>query len=146
MSALDELVREGKVLYVGAGGRQMHSWNYADYWWVAEHRGYSKPVSAQVEWSLIERKNEKTIVAACERFGIGVIPFFPLAAGLLTGKYTRGAEVPADSRMSLPGYRSLLTDENFDRVSALTQIADAGGTVLLDLALGWWHRDHRSQA
>lgn len=136
LRAMDDLVSSGKVLYVGAGGRQMTAWQFVDAWWTSTHNGWSRYASAQIEWSLLERRHEAGSIAAAGHLGMSVLPFFPLAAGLLSGKYSNGA--PTGTRLKdEPGYSSLLDDANLERVRRLTAIAQAEGTDLLGLSLGW---------
>jgi aryl-alcohol dehydrogenase-like predicted oxidoreductase len=137
LAALDDLVRAGKVLHIGAGGLRMSAWQFNDMWWTARHHGLPVIVSAQVEWSLLRRERETDVVAASRAHGVGVLPFFPLASGLLSGKYARDLAVPGDSRLTLPGYSALHSERNLDLVDALSTVARDAGVGLLDLALGW---------
>lgn len=137
LSTLDDLVREGKVLYFGAGGRKLEAWHYADMVWASRHLDTIGPISAQVEWSLLHRDHEETIITACAHYGLSIIPFFPLAAGMLAGKYTRGGTVDSDDRLALPGYSKLTSDTNFSKVERLAAVASESGVTLTDLALGW---------
>ena len=93
LAALTELVREGKVRYIGCSN--FSGWQVADADWTARTSGLERFVSAQNRYSLLDRDLEEEVVPACEHFGLGVLPFFPLEYGLLTGKYTRGADAPA---------------------------------------------------
>jgi aryl-alcohol dehydrogenase-like predicted oxidoreductase len=132
LGALDELVREGLVRHVGSSnfdGRQVVE---ADE--LARERGWSRFVSAQNEYSLLERGAEEELLPTCERLGIGVLPYFPLASGLLTGKYRRGAPAPAGSRLVTRPER--LTPDVFDRVEALERFAEERGASLLEVAIG----------
>jgi aryl-alcohol dehydrogenase-like predicted oxidoreductase len=132
LSALDDLVHVGKVRYVGSSN--LTAWQIADADWTARAAGITRFVSAQNEYSLLERGVEAEIVPACERFGIGLLPYFPLSAGLLTGKYSRG-RAPV-GRLAEPGYARLLTDAALDRVEALRAYAQERGRTLLDVAVG----------
>src|SRR5262249_36946203 len=85
LSALDALVAEGKIRYVGHCN--LAGWQLADAAWLARHRGYAAPVAAQNHYSLLEREAEREIVPACAAFDVSLLPYFPLANGLLTGKY-----------------------------------------------------------
>ena len=98
LAALDDLVRDGKVRYLG--NSNFAGWQIADADWVASSNGRSRFISAQNHYSLLERSVEAEVIPACERFGLGMLPFFPLANGLLTGKYKRGGQPPAGSRLS----------------------------------------------
>lgn len=129
LSALDELVEEGKVRYIGSSN--FSSWQVADADWTARTAGTERMVSAQNHYSLLERAVEADLLPACERFGVGVLPFFPLANGLLTGKHTRQA-LADGSRMAGRD----VTDVTWDTVEALTDYARARGRSLLDVAIG----------
>ncbi len=132
LSALDDLVRAGKVRYVGSSN--FAGWQVMDADWVARSGGLERFVSAQNHYSLLERDIETEVVPACEHVGVGVLPFFPLANGMLTGKYTRG-QTPAEGTR-LAGRPDYLTDERFDTVEKLQSFAAERGIGLLDLAIG----------
>jgi aryl-alcohol dehydrogenase-like predicted oxidoreductase len=132
LAALTELVREGKVRYLG--NSNFAGWQIADAAHVAAGTGAAAFVSAQNHWSLLERDAEAEVAPAARHFGLGVLPYFPLANGLLTGKVRRGQRVPADSRLaSREGY---VTDEKVDRVEALIAWAAERGRTILDAAIG----------
>jgi aryl-alcohol dehydrogenase-like predicted oxidoreductase len=132
LSALDDLVREGKVRYVGCSN--FTGWQVAHAEWTARSRGFEHFVSAQNEYSLLDRSVERDVVPALEEYGMGLLPYFPLASGLLTGKYRRGEQPPAGSRLA--GRESELTDAAFDVVEALEKYAEQRGISLLDVAIG----------
>jgi aryl-alcohol dehydrogenase-like predicted oxidoreductase len=134
LAALTELVAEGKVRYIGCSN--FDGWMLADADWTARDRGLERFVSLQNEYSLLERGIEAEVVGACERYGVGVLPYFPLASGLLTGKYKRGEEVPADSRYARWGLADTLTEERFDQVEKLQAFAAERSISLLDVAIG----------
>jgi aryl-alcohol dehydrogenase-like predicted oxidoreductase len=132
LATLHDLVQEGKVRYIGSSN--LDSWQIADADWVARTNGWSRFVSAQNHYSLLEREVEKSVVPACQRFDIGLLPYFPLANGLLTGKYHRGEAAPEGSRLaSLP---DRLKQESFDAIEALEKYAAERGRTLLDVAIG----------
>lgn len=131
LSALDDLVHEGLVRYVGCSN--MMSWQVADAHWQATTRGLTPFITAQNAYSLYNRSAEAELVPACEQFGLSVLPYFPLAYGLLTGKYRRGEQAPAGSRLEKQAER--LAGADFDRVEALRQFADERGISLLTLAM-----------
>jgi len=137
LSALDDLVTAGKVRYIG--NSNYTGWQIADADWIAETQHMNRFVSAQNQYSLLERKVEFEVTPACERFGLGVLPFFPLASGLLTGKYRRGEAPPEGTRLAAWGPRgaAALSDGNFDKLEKLSDWADARGKSLLELALAW---------
>jgi aryl-alcohol dehydrogenase-like predicted oxidoreductase len=132
LAALHELVVEGKVRYVGCSN--LAAWQVADADWVARTGGLTPFISAQNHYSLLERSVEPELLPACEKFGLGVLPFFPLANGLLTGKYTRGEAAPAGTRLA--GRDGVLTDANFDKVDAIQAYADERGISMLEVAIG----------
>ncbi|MCF6468270.1 aldo/keto reductase [Nonomuraea sp. MG754425] len=132
LSALTELVREGKVRYLGSSN--VAGWQIAEAAHVARAGGYPPFVSAQVHWSLLDRSAEREVVPAAVHYGVGVLPYFPLAHGLLTGKARRGQEPPAGSRLArLP---HLVTPERLERVEALAAWADKHGRSVLEVAIG----------
>jgi len=132
LAALGELVTEGKVRYLG--NSNFTGWQIADAAHVARAAGAVPFVSAQNQWSLLERGAEAEVVPAARHFGLGVLPYFPLANGLLTGKVRRGQEPPAGSRLaSRPGY---LTEAKLDRVEALISWAAGRGRTVLEVAIG----------
>ncbi|MBO0728727.1 MAG: aldo/keto reductase [Acidimicrobiaceae bacterium] len=130
LAALDELVHEGKVRYVGSSN--LPAWQVAHAEWVAATRHLERFVSAQNNYSLLERRAERELLPACERYGIGVLPFFPLANGLLTGKYRRGEPIPPGTRMS----GRPIADASWDALEALEAFASQRGHTLLELAIG----------
>ncbi|MFI8277917.1 aldo/keto reductase [Streptomyces sp. NPDC085929] len=133
LAALTELVTEGKIRYIGHSN--FSGWQLAEAAHVARETGAAPFVSAQNEWSLLQRNAEAELVPAAVHYGLGVLPYFPLANGLLTGKIRRGAPVPAGSR--LEGRDAYLTEERLDTVEALAAVADKHGRSVLELAIGW---------
>jgi aryl-alcohol dehydrogenase-like predicted oxidoreductase len=134
LSALDDLVREGKVRYIGSS--QFSGWQVAHAEWVARTSHLERFVSAQNQYSLIDRDIETDLVPALLEYEIGLLPFFPLANGLLTGKYRRGEAPPQGSRIQVWNRESLLTDEVFDKLEDLEAFAHARDVKLLDVAIG----------
>ncbi len=136
VSVLDDLVREGKIRYAGCSNYA--GWQLVDSLWIAKTRGMEPFVSAQNHYNLLERAIERDLVPAAAAHGIGLLPYFPLASGLLTGKYRRGQTPGSDTRIgSSEAFKNLLSDANFDKVEALTAFAEERGKTLLDLAFGW---------
>lgn len=137
LRALDDLVRSGKVLYIG--NSNFSGWQIADADWTARAGGLERFVSAQNNFSLLERGVEREVLPACERFGLGLLPFFPLASGFLTGKYQRGEPPRQGTRLAAWGARgaAALSDRNFDRLEALEAWAEQRGRRILDLAFAW---------
>jgi aryl-alcohol dehydrogenase-like predicted oxidoreductase len=135
LRALDDLVTQGKVRYLG--NSNYNGWQIADADWTSA--GQSRFVSAQNLYSLLERDVEREVLPACEHFGLGFLPFFPLASGLLSGKYRRGAPPPEGTRLQAWGARgeAAMSDANFDKVEALEAWAKKRGHTLLELAFAW---------
>jgi aryl-alcohol dehydrogenase-like predicted oxidoreductase len=132
LAALGELVAEGKVRYIG--NSNFTGWQIADAAHVARVAGAVPFVSAQNHWSLLERGAEAEVVPAARHFGLGVLPYFPLANGLLTGKVRKGQAPPPGSRLAgRPGY---LTESKLDRVEALISWAAERGRTVLEVAVG----------
>ncbi|SCL40814.1 Predicted oxidoreductase [Micromonospora pallida] len=135
LAALDDLVRAGKVRYLG--NSNFAGWQIADADWTARTAGTHRFVSAQNRYSLLEREVETEVVPACERFGLGLLPFFPLADGLLTGKYRRGEQPPSGSRLAGSGrYAQRLATADWDTIEAIGAYADQRGLTLLQVAIG----------
>jgi aryl-alcohol dehydrogenase-like predicted oxidoreductase len=132
LAALHELVTEGKVRYIGHSN--FSGWQLADAAHLAATAGRTPFVSAQNHWSLLERGAEAEVVPAARHFGLGVLPYFPLANGLLTGKVRRGQAIPSGSRLAgRPGY---VTEDKLVKVEALIAWAQAHGVTILETAIG----------
>jgi aryl-alcohol dehydrogenase-like predicted oxidoreductase len=134
LAALTELVQEGKVRYVGCSNFSGFQLAHAE--WSARTLGYEHFISVQNEYSLLDRSIEADVIPACEEYGIGVLPYFPLASGVLTGKYKRGEDVPKESRLAAWGMTGTLTNERFDVVEALQSYAAERSITLTDVAIG----------
>jgi aryl-alcohol dehydrogenase-like predicted oxidoreductase len=134
LSALDDLVHAGKVRYLGSSN--FSGFQVAEADWQARTLGTQRFVSAQNEYSWLERGIEADVVPALEHYGIGLLPFFPLASGLLTGKYRRGQAAPDGSRIQAWQREEALTDATFDVIEALEGFAKARGVGILDVAMG----------
>jgi len=130
--ALDELVREGKVRYVGHSNLEPADIEEVDA--LARANGWARPVSAQNQYSLLRREAEDELLPVCERLGIGFLPYFPLASGLLTGKYKRGAPRPEGTRLT--DRDDFFTEEVWERLEALERFAAERGVALLQVAIG----------
>ena len=130
--ALDELVREGKVRHVGHSNLSAEQVEEVDA--LARENGWSRPVSAQNRYSLLHRDPEGDLLPVCDRLGLGVLPYFPLASGLLTGKYKRGQPRPEGTRLA--DRDEVFDDETFAKLEALEAFADERGASLLDVAIG----------
>src|SRR3712207_2676970 len=129
LAALHELVTEGKVLYLGSSN--FDAWQVVDADWTARTRGLTPFVSVQDKYSFLERGIEREVVPAAERVGAGVLPYFPLASGLLTGKYRRGEPAAPGTRLASRPER--LATADFDRIEALAALAGEWGIDLLTL-------------
>jgi aryl-alcohol dehydrogenase-like predicted oxidoreductase len=134
LSTLDDLVREGKVLYVGSSN--LSAWEVVEADWLARERGTVRFVSAQNHLSLLHRQAESELLPACRAHGVGVLPFFPLANGLLTGKWRKGMPPPAGSRLAEAWAQRLATEAAFDAVEALGRFASARGLPMVTVAIG----------
>jgi aryl-alcohol dehydrogenase-like predicted oxidoreductase len=132
LGALDELVRAGKVRAIGASNFTADQLDEADA--VARQRGLTRFTAVQNEYSLLVREAERDVLPACRRLGISFIPYFPLASGLLTGKYRRGQAAPSGTRLA--GRTQVATDEQFDVLEALEEFARQRGLSMLELAIG----------
>ncbi len=137
LRALDDLVRQGKVRYIGCSN--FPAWRMTEADWTARALGLNKFVSCQDEYSLAVRGAEKELMPAARAAGMGMLPYFPLASGLLTGKYRRNTPMPAGTRFA--GTQRLadryLTDRNWQIAEQLADFAEARGHTLLELAFSW---------
>ena len=134
LGALDELVRAGKVREIGCSNFTPAMLDDAS----AAAPGRARFVSVQNEYSLLQREPERGVLDACERHGLAFLPFYPLASGLLTGKYRRGRPLPEGTRITAGGrYADLLSEANLDVVERLAAWAEGRGRTLLELAFAW---------
>jgi aryl-alcohol dehydrogenase-like predicted oxidoreductase len=133
LAALDDLVRAGKVRYLG--NSNFAGWQMADADWTARAAGRTPFISAQNQYSLLHRAVEAEVVPACEHFGLGLLPFFPLDSGLLSGKYRRGERPAEGTRLSLPRYQRWLDGADWDKIEALTAYGAERGHSLLEVAI-----------
>ena len=137
LRALDDAVTTGKVRYVGCSNYD--SWRIVEAVWTSRSERLVPFISAQPEYSMIEREPERDLLPVCERYGLGLLPYYPLAHGFLTGKYRRGEEVPDGVRLSINAAARdrRLTDANFDLLDKLDEFVGQTGHTLLDLAFAW---------
>ncbi len=137
LGALDALIQDGKIRYIG--NSNFSGWQIADADWTARHRGLNRFVTAQNLYSLLDRRLEREVVPACKEFGLGILPYFPLASGMLTGKYSRGNEPPAGTRMAMWGdrARAAMSEAAFDVIEKLILFAQEREHTLLELAMSW---------
>jgi aryl-alcohol dehydrogenase-like predicted oxidoreductase len=134
--ALDDVVRQGKARYVGCSNYQ--AWQLAQAVGTSRLLGLGPWVSAQNRWNVIDGLDDPTLLPACRELGVGIIPYTPLASGILTGKYTAGAEPPAGTRMGdMPNVRQRLTDAKLAAVARLKPWAEARGRTTTELAIAY---------
>jgi aryl-alcohol dehydrogenase-like predicted oxidoreductase len=134
LAALDELVTEGKVRYIGHSN--FSGWQIADAAHVAQGSGRTPFISAQNHWSLLQRDAEREVVPAALHFGLGLLPYFPLANGLLTGKVRRGQDIQAGTRLAEPRRAGYVTEAKLDTVEALIAWGEEQGASILEIAIG----------
>ena len=137
LRALDDLVQQGKVRYIGCS--TLSAWQTVEAQWVSTHLGLERYVSCQERYSLIDRDLDRELMPVVESYGLGLIPFSPLADGLLTGKYRRNAPMPAGARLTTTprAAERRLLDRNWRIVERLTDFCEARGHTLLELAFSW---------
>lgn len=137
LRTLEDLIRQGKVRYIGCSN--LPSWQVADAHWTAKSLGIEQFASCQDEYSLLVRGAEKELIPAAEHFGMGLLPYFPLANGLLTGKYKRNAPLPEGARMTRESQRAaeVLTEANWEKTGKLAAFCEKHGKTLVELAFSW---------
>jgi aryl-alcohol dehydrogenase-like predicted oxidoreductase len=137
MRALDDVVRSGKVRYIGCSN--FASWQAVESQWIARTERLSPFVSAQNQYNLLDRRIERELAPACQKYGMGVLPYFPLASGFLTGKYRPGEAPPEGTRLAAmgDGAKATLNDANFETLGALEDFAKQRDHTMLELAIGW---------
>jgi aryl-alcohol dehydrogenase-like predicted oxidoreductase len=135
--ALDDLVRQGKVRYIGCSN--FPAWRVTEAHWTAQLNGLNKFASCQDEYSLIFRKPEAELMPAARAAGMGMLPYFPLASGLLTGKYRRNAPMPPGTRLAATQRLAdrYLTERNWAIAEKLGDFVEARGKTMLELAFSW---------
>jgi aryl-alcohol dehydrogenase-like predicted oxidoreductase len=137
LRALDDLVRQGKVRYIGCSN--FPAWQMTEAAWTARTNGLNGFVSCQDEFSLIHRAPEAELLPAARKLGFGLLPYFPLASGLLTGKYRRNTALPAGTRLAKTQRLAdrYLTERNWEIAEKLADFAEARGRTMLELAFSW---------
>jgi aryl-alcohol dehydrogenase-like predicted oxidoreductase len=137
LRTLEDLISQGKVRYIGCSN--LPSWEVADAYWTAKTLGTERFVSCQDEYSLMVRGAEKELIPAALHYNMGLLPYFPLANGLLTGKYKRNAPLPEGARMTRESQRAteVLTEANWEKTEKLTAFCEARGKTLVELAFSW---------
>jgi aryl-alcohol dehydrogenase-like predicted oxidoreductase len=137
LRALDDLIHQGKVRYIG--NSNLAAWQAVDAHWTSLHRNLNRFISCQNEYSLVARGIEKELIPAMQACGLGLLPYFPLAGGLLTGKYQRSAPMPSGARLSSGSGLAVryLTEKNWSIVERLSEFCKRRGHGLIDLAFNW---------
>jgi aryl-alcohol dehydrogenase-like predicted oxidoreductase len=137
LRALDDLIRQGKVRYIGCSN--LPAWQVVEAQWTSRSLGLNSFVSCQDEYSLLVRDVERDLVPAMQAYELGLIPYFPLASGLLSGKYKRNAPLPDGTRLANTARLAerYLTEANWDRVERLREFSEARGRSLLGVAFAW---------
>jgi aryl-alcohol dehydrogenase-like predicted oxidoreductase len=138
LRALDDLVRQGKVRYFGSSNYA--AWQVTEAEWIARSGNLNRFISAQNRYSLLTRDIEKDLVPACQRYGIGILPYFPLESGLLTGKYPKGEPAPEGTRLAKWASfaaGAFASDDKVEKVEALREVCSRYDHSLLDMAIGW---------
>jgi aryl-alcohol dehydrogenase-like predicted oxidoreductase len=137
MRALDDLVRAGDVRYIGCSN--FSGWQLVEAQWTARSSHGAEFVSAQNQYSLLERRIEKDLLPACEKYEVSMLPFYPLASGFLTGKYRRGEDAPQGTRLAgaRPMADRIMTERNWQILEKLEAFAGERGKTVLDVALAW---------
>jgi aryl-alcohol dehydrogenase-like predicted oxidoreductase len=137
LRALDDLVRQGKIRYIASS--TLSAWQVVEAQWTSTHLNLDRFVACQERYNLLERELDDALLPVLQSYGLGLVPFAPLANGLLTGKYRREAPPPSGTRMeAMPRVAErYLTETNWDRVERLAAFCAERGRGLLDLAFGW---------
>lgn len=134
LRALDDLLQQGKVRYIGASN--FDAWHLCEAEWTCRAKNLNRFVSVQNHYNLLHRDIEREVTPFCEAYGVGIIPFFPLESGLLTGKYRRGETRPEGTRLTgSPRGDELLTEANFDILEQLEEFSKERGHSLLETAM-----------
>ncbi len=137
LRTLDDLIRQGKVRYIGCSN--LPAWQVVEAQWTAKHLGLNAFISCQDEYSLLVRDLDKDLILAMQSYNLGMLPFFPLASGMLTGKYRRNASVPEGTRFAM--MKALadrwVNDTNWSIVEQLDDFATKRGHTILELAFSW---------
>ncbi|QDU34748.1 General stress protein 69 [Poriferisphaera corsica] len=138
MRALDDLVRSGKVRYIGCS--TFAAWQLVESLWVSEKLSLNRFVTEQPPYNLLDRRIERELIPACQHYGLGILPWSPLAGGFLTGKYTRQNTSPKDARYTNsqnPRVNELMSERCFDAIEKLQELARQKDTSLTTLSLAW---------
>ena len=134
LRALDDLIRQGKVRYIGCSNHT--AWQLCEAVWTAKASGLASFASVQPRYSMMDREIESELVPFCKSYGVGILPYYPLANGFLTGKYARGQGAPEGTRLA-DNDRGMFTDENFDLLERLEAFCAERDHTVLELAFAW---------
>jgi aryl-alcohol dehydrogenase-like predicted oxidoreductase len=138
LRAFDDLIRAGKIRYIGCSN--LPAWKVVEAHWTAQRSNVSPFISCQDEYSLLTRRPEREMIPMMEAHGLGLLPYYPLASGMLTGKYRRDEPLPADGRLSAHAkhYGSrFVNDKNWPVVEELAAFCEKRGRTMLELAFSW---------
>jgi aryl-alcohol dehydrogenase-like predicted oxidoreductase len=137
LRTFENLIRQGKVRYIGCSN--FAAWQVIEAQWTAKTCSLDAFISCQNEYSLVVREAEKELIPAMRAYGLGLLPYFPLACGFLSGKYAQGADLPEGTRFSNSPKlaEKYMAEANWQKLNALTSFAEARGRKLLELAIGW---------
>ena len=134
LHTLDSLIQSGKVRYIGCSN--FMAWQVCEAHWTSKSQRLAPFVSAQPRYSMLHREAEAELVPFCQAYGVGILPYFPLENGFLTGKYRRGEPAPDGTRLA-QNDRGMFTDAHFDLLEALESFASERGHTVLELAFAW---------
>lgn len=136
LRALDDLIRQGKMRYIGCSN--LAAWQAVEAQWTARHLGLNAFICCQDEYSLLVREPERELLPVTRAYGLGLLPYFPLASGLLTGKYERN-RLPEGARLTIAKglAQRYLTAANWEKVNRLNEFCRRAGRTLLEVAFGW---------
>jgi aryl-alcohol dehydrogenase-like predicted oxidoreductase len=138
LRTLDDMVRSGTVRYIGCSNYS--GWALVESMWISKTEHLTPFISAQNQYNMLDRSIESELAPACLKYGVGVLPYFPLASGFLTGKYRQDAPLPEGARLSAPNSpmaARILSDENYEKLTRLEDFAEARGHTMIELAIGW---------
>ena len=135
LRALDDLIAQGKVRYIGCSNYA--SWQTCEAIWTSRTLGLNSFISVQPHYNLLTRSIERELIPFCQAYDVGIIPYFPLASGFLTGKYRPGSAAPEGTRLAGQMGERTLTEDNFESLERLETFASENGHTLLELAFSW---------
>jgi aryl-alcohol dehydrogenase-like predicted oxidoreductase len=138
LRTLDDMVRSGRVRYIGCSNYT--AWSLVESMWISKTEHLTPFISAQNQYNMLERSIESELAPACLKYGVGVLPYFPLASGFLTGKYRQDAPLPEGARLSAansPMAGRILNQANYEKLTKLEEFAEARGHSMIELAFGW---------